>query len=70
MVVRVLEMTGAMVQAQGEIYREVDQSVILYGNESWVLTREMIKVLEGFHHQAARRITGMIVKRGSGGEWK
>ena len=67
MVARVMERTGAMVQAQGEIYREVEQSVILYGNESWVLTGEMIKVLEGFHHQASRRITGMTAKRGAGG---
>ena len=29
----------------------------------------MIKVLEGFHHQAARYITGMAGKRGAGREW-
>ena len=29
----------------------------------------MLKVLEGFHHRAARRITGMTAKRGAGGEW-
>ena len=43
--------------------------MLLYGNKSWVVTGEMLKVLDGFHHWAARRITGMILKRGAGGEW-
>ena len=30
----------------------------------------MLKVLEGFYHQAARSITGMTEKRRSGGEWE
>ena len=30
----------------------------------------MLKVLKGFHHRAARRITGMTEKRGAGGEWE
>ena len=30
----------------------------------------MLKVLEGFHYRAERRITGMTAKRGSGGEWE
>ena len=30
----------------------------------------MLKVLEGFHHQAARRIIGMKATHGVGGEWE
>ena len=30
----------------------------------------MLKVLTAFHRQAARRITGMTVKCGAGGEWE
>ena len=33
-----------------------------------MVTGEMLKVLMVFHHRAARRITGMTAKRGSGGE--
>ena len=29
----------------------------------------MIKVLTGFYHRATRCITGMMAKRGAGGEW-
>ena len=30
----------------------------------------MLKVLEGLHHRAARRITGLTEKRGVYGEWE
>ena len=39
----------SMVRARGMIYKEVDQSVLLYGRESWVVTGGVIKVLKGFH---------------------
>ena len=29
----------------------------------------MLKVLEGFHHQVARRTTGIMAQRMTGGEW-
>ena len=69
MVARVLEKTGSTVQAQGDIYKAAVQSVILYGRESWVVTGEMLKVLEGFHHRVERRIMGLTEKYGAGGEW-
>ena len=59
MIARVLEITGATVRDQGTIHQAVAQSVILYGSKSWVVTGEIIKVLEGFHHRAAQQITGM-----------
>ena len=31
---------------------------------------EILKVLTAFHHRAAQRITGMMVKCGAGGEWE
>ena len=67
MVARVLESMGATVRARGAIYKAVAQSVLLYDREMWVVTGEMLKVLTGFHHQAARRITGITAKRGAGG---
>ena len=48
MIERVLERTGATVRSQGENYKAVAQSVLLYGSKRWVLTGEMFKVLEGF----------------------
>ena len=63
MVARVLETTGSTVRARGAMYKAVDQSVLLYSIKSWVVTGDMLKVLEGFHHQASRHITGR-------GEWE
>ena len=50
------------------MYKAVEQLVLLYGSNSWVATRDILKVLTASHHRAARRITGMAVKRGAGGE--
>ena len=36
--------------------------------EMWLVTGGMIKVLEGFRHRSARRITGLTEKCGSGRE--
>ena len=69
MITRVLERMGEMVRYRGVMYKAVAQSVLLYGSEIWVVTRDMLKVLMTFHHRAARRITGMTAKCGAGGEW-
>ena len=34
-----------------------------------MVTGDIIKVLEGFHYMAERRIMGMTEKRVAGGEW-
>ena len=60
MIARVLTNKGATVQARGMMYNAVAHSVLLYGSEIWVVTSEMLKVLEGYHHRASRRITGMM----------
>ena len=54
MVERVMERTGAPVQTWGYMYKAVVQSVILYVREIWVVTGDMLKVLEGFHHWTAQ----------------
>ena len=44
--------------------------MLLYGIHSWVVTGEMIKVIEGFHHRVSRRIPGMTEKSMTGREWE
>ena len=70
MVGRLLERTGETVQDRGAMYKALMQSVLFYGSEIWVVTGEMLKVLEGFHPRAAQRITGMTAKRRTGEECK
>ena len=69
MVARAMERAGATVRSQVLMYKLLAQSVIFYGKESWVVTGDMFKVLDGFHHQVAWRITGLVAKRRVGGEW-
>ena len=59
--------TGATVQAQGILYKAVVQLVLIYRSESWGVTGAMLKVIEGFHHRAERRITGMTEQRTTAG---
>ena len=68
MIARVLANTGSIVRTPGMMYKAVDKFMILYRSDSWVVTGAMLKVVEGFHHQAARRIKGMTATSGAGGE--
>ena len=60
---RVLSREGADAQKLGQIYLVVVQSVLIYGPETWVLTPHMQRVLGGFHHRVARRLTGGNCRR-------
>ena len=40
------------------LYKLVVHTVLLYGSEIWVVTGEMLKVLEVFHHWVSRGILG------------
>ena len=55
-VAKVLMVTGAAVRAQAMIYKAVVQTVLIYGSNRWVVTGSMLKFMDGFHHQVARRI--------------
>jgi len=44
-------------------YQAVVAAVLLYGSESWSLPPQALKLLEGFHVEAARRLTGMMPKK-------
>ena len=43
---------------------------MLYGKEIWVVTREMLNILEGFHYRSFGRITGMMEKCVAKGTWE
>ena len=70
LIVRVLEKTGETVQSRGIMYKAVTQSVLLYVSESWVVTAEILKFLEGLYHRAERQITGITETHGAGRGWE
>ena len=47
----------------GMFYQAVVATVLLCGSESWVISAFDLRALEGFHVEAARRLTGMRPER-------
>ena len=47
----------------GMFYQAVVAAVLLYGSKTWVIPAHDVRVLNGFHVEAARRLTGMRPKK-------
>ena len=60
---------GTDAQTSGQIYFLVVQSVIFYGSVMWVMTPRIGRVLVGFHHRVARRLTERQPWRGRDDVW-
>jgi hypothetical protein len=65
---KVLERESVPPRVAGMFYQAVVASVLLYGSESWVVSPSALRELEGFHVEAARRLTGMRPRKEKG-EW-
>ena len=50
-------------------YIAVTQQVLLFGAETWVLTKNMEAALEAFQGRVARRLMGRMPRRGRDGKW-
>jgi hypothetical protein len=62
MICGILSNEPASPEVMASFYKSVVQSVLLYGSESWVLTKSMITKLASFHRRCARYITGMHIR--------
>jgi Reverse transcriptase (RNA-dependent DNA polymerase) len=58
---RVLSKQQINPKAAGFFYKAVVQSVLLFGCETWSLSRQSITALEGFHNQVARKIARQTI---------
>ena len=59
---KLLTKTGAKVWARRMTYKAVVQIMLLYGRKFWFFMGEMLNILEGFRHQAVRRVESMTAK--------
>ena len=66
---RILRREGAEKKVSRNFFKAVVQTVILFREETWVLTPRIERALESFMHRDARRITGKQPQRGGGGQW-
>ena len=65
----VLRREDSDARTSGQIYLVVMQAVLLYGPDTWVLTPHMQRVLGGFHHRVARRMTRQQPQKVQGKGW-
>ena len=53
---RILKREGANARCMAVFYLTIVQAVLLYGADSWTLSRRDIRALESFHKRAVRHI--------------
>ena len=66
---RILSKKGASPKAMGTFYKTIVQSVLLYGSETWTISKQMMKILRSFHRRCGRFIMGKHIWQDSNGEW-
>ena len=66
---RVLGREGADPKVSRRFYTAVTQQVLLFGAETWVVTRNMESALDAFQGRFSRRLTGRQPCRGRYGRW-
>ena len=66
---QVLGREGADPKVSRSFYTAVIQQVLLFGAETWVLTRKMESDLDAFQDKVARRLTGRHPRCGRDGRW-
>ena len=54
MVASLMERTGETVWAQRPMYKAVAQPVLFYCSKRWMVTGDILKVLEGFRYRASQ----------------
>ena len=59
-------MSGGGGRVSGNFFKTLVQAVLMFGEETWVLTPRMERDLESFQHGATRRITGRQPQRREG----
>ena len=66
---RVLGREGADPKVSRNFYTAVTQQVLLFGAETWVLTRKIESALDAFQGRFERKLTGRQPCRGRDGRW-
>ena len=57
-------------RVRGYFYKAILQAILLYGSESWVISKYKLNQLRSFHHRVARYITGRHIKKRPDGTYE
>ena len=66
---RMLIQDGVEPKTMAVFYRTVVLSVLLYGSESWVLTKDLLRRLRSFHRWCCRGLARDFIRQDENGEW-
>jgi hypothetical protein len=69
----VLELVQIMTHTHthmGRFYLAIVQAQLLYGSETWVISKRAVKRLESFHNRCARTIAHRPIRRLPDGTWE
>jgi hypothetical protein len=66
---RFLKREGANPKTMAVFYKAITQSVLLFGSETWVITKDKMRELKSFHHHCARVIARIPIQQKSDGSW-
>ena len=66
---RILSREGARPRVSVFFFIAVVQSVLIFGEETWVVTPCMGRVLGGFQYQAEKQLTGQLPWRREDSKW-
>jgi hypothetical protein len=66
---RILSRDGRNPRVMARLYLAVVQQVLLYGSETWVLTKHLLGRLEAFHNRCAHHMAHRHIQRRSDGTW-
>ena len=66
---RILGREGADPKVSRNFYIAVTQQVLLFGAETWVLTKRIEAALDAFRGRVAWQLTGRMPRRGRDGQW-
>ena len=67
---RILGREGADPKVSRNFYIAVTQQVLLFGEDTWVMTIKMEVALDAFQGRVARRLTGRVPRLGRDGKWQ
>jgi len=66
---RLLTRVGANPMAMGIFHKVIVQTVLLYGSESWVISKDQMRQLRSFHQRCPRYITRRHIRENPDGTW-
>ncbi len=66
---KILSREGTDSKTMASFYKAIVQSVLLYGAESWAITKSVEKKLRSFHRRCARYITRRHIRQNEDESW-